>query len=136
MSAATQFLPAATHAAPLIFGVDDEPVFAGIVGEPLQMEGYRICVFHDSKTAVEALSNSPVKPDLLLADFKMPGLNGLELLARGKSPIRSLKTIRISGMASELILGEHGFHPDLCVSKPFPVATLLKSVRRTLVSAD
>ena len=135
MSAATQSLPAATHAAPLIFVVDDEPVFADIVGELRQMEGYRICVFHDSQAAEAALRNSPVKPDLFLADFKRPGLDGVELLSMRKSQIRSRKTILISGMASELILGEHGLHPDLCVSKPFSGATLLKSVRRVLVSA-
>ena len=134
MSAATKSLPAASHAAPLIFVVDDEPVAADIVAELLQLEGYRTRVFHDSHAAAEALSSSLVKPDVLLADFRMPGLNGLQLLARGKSEIRGLKTILLSGMASDLLLGEHGFHPDLCVAKPFPVATLLKSVRSALIS--
>ena len=120
----------------MIFVVDDEPVSADIVAELLQLEGYRTRVFHDSQMAAEALANSPVKPDMLLADFKMPGLNGLQLLARGKSEIQGLKTILLSGMASDLMQGDDGFHPDLCVSKPFPVATLLKSVRTALLSPN
>lgn len=132
MSAAGQSLPAASHAAPLIFIVDDEPVSADIVAELLQLAGYRTRVFHDSRVAAEELSRSPVKPDLLLADFKMPGLNGLQLLSQGKAEIRGLKTILLSGMAHDLPLDAPAFRPDLCVAKPFPVATLLRSVRRAL----
>ncbi|MEN9573622.1 MAG: hypothetical protein RL514_1477 [Verrucomicrobiota bacterium] len=134
MSATTQSLPAATHAAPLVFIVDDEPVSAAIVGELLQLAGYRTRVFHDSLVAAEELHNAPVKPDLLLADFKMPGLNGLQLLARGKAEIRSLKTVLMTGFGCEPALGEQGFCPDQWVAKPFPMKALLRSVRAALAS--
>lgn len=136
MTAATQSLPAVVRAAPLVFIVDDEPVSAEIVAELLQLEGYRTRVFHDSRLAAEALSNSPMKPDVLLADFKMPGLNGMQLLARGKSEIRGLKTVLMTGLASEFVFGEKGFAPDQCVTKPFPMMTLLKSVRTALNSPN
>ncbi|MEQ2010244.1 MAG: response regulator [Limisphaerales bacterium] len=134
MSAATKSLPAAAHSAPLIFIVDDEPVSAEIVAELLQLAGYRTRVFNDSRLAADELSRSSVKPDVLLADFKMPGLNGLQLLARGKSEIRGLKTVLMSGLAADAALGEKGFTPDQWVTKPFPVTTLLKSVRTALAS--
>lgn len=132
MSAVTQTLPAASHYAPLVFIVDDEPVSAEIVAELLQLEGYRTRVFHDSRLAAEELSNSPMKPDVLLADFKMPGLNGMQLLARGKAEIRGLKTVLMTGLTSDFVFGEKDFAPDQCVTKPFPVMTLLKSVRAAL----
>lgn len=134
MSAANQSLPAAAHSKPLIFIVDDEPVSAEIVAELLQFAGYRTRVFHDSRVAAEELSTAQVKPDVLLADFKMPGLNGLQLLARGKSEIRGLKTVLMSGLASDPALSEKDFSPDQWVTKPFPVTTLLKSVRTALAS--
>ena len=134
MSAATKSLPSAGHNAPLVFIVDDEPVSAEIVSELLQLEGFRTRVFNDSRLAADALSNSPVKPDVLLADFKMPGLNGLQLLARGKSEIRGLKTVLMSGLASDRALAEKGFCPDQWVTKPFPIMTLLKSVRTALAT--
>ena len=134
MSAVTRTLPAAAHSKPLIFIVDDEPVSAEIVAELLQLEGYRTRVFHDSRLAAEALSDSLVKPDVLLADFKMPGLNGMQLLARGKAEIRGLKTVLMTGLASDPALEEKGFCPDQWVTKPFPIMTLLKSVRTALAS--
>lgn len=136
MSAATHSLPTASHTAPLIFIVDDEPVSAEIVAELLQLAGYRTRVFHDSCQAAEALGSSPVKPDVLLADFKMPGLNGLQLLARGKLEIRGLKTVLMSGLAADPALGEKDFSPDQWVTKPFPVTTLLKSVRTALAGGN
>jgi len=136
MSAAIHSLPAAAHGKPLIFIVDDEPVSAEIVAELLQLEGYRTRVFHDSRLAAAALSDSPVKPDVLLADFKMPGLNGLQLLARGKAEICGLKTILMSGLASDSALAEKDFSPDQWVTKPFPVTTLLKSVRTALAGGN
>lgn len=136
MSAANQSRPAASHGAPLVFIVDDEPVSADIVAELLQLDGYRTRVFNDSRLAAEALHNALVKPDLLLADFRMPGLNGMQLLAQGKSEIRGLKTVLMTGaVAGDVTSGEPGFRPDECVSKPFPVMTLLKSVRTALDKA-
>ena len=132
MSATTQSLPAAAHNAPLVFIVDDEPVSAEIVAELLQLDGYRTRVFHDSRVAAAELHNAVVKPDVLLADFKMPGLNGLQLLAWGKAEIHSLKTVLLTGFGFDLTLGEQGFCPDQWVTKPFPVQTLLRSVRTAL----
>ncbi len=134
MSAVTHSLPAASRNAPLVFIVDDEPVSAEIVAELLQLEGYRTRVFHDSQLAAEALSNSSLKPDVLLADFKMPGLNGMQLLARGKAEVRGLKTVLMTGLAYDRTLGEKGFLPDQWVTKPFPVTALIKSVRTALAS--
>lgn len=136
MSATNQPLPAAADNSPLVFIVDDEPVSAEIVAELLQLEGYRTRVFHDSRLAAEEMSRSPVKPDLLLADFRMPGMNGMQLLARGKSEIRGLKTVLMTGLASDFVFGEKGFAPDQCVTKPFPMMTLLKSVRTALALAN
>lgn len=133
MSAANQSRLAASHGAPLVFVVDDEPVSADIVAELLQLDGYRTQVFNDSRLAAAALHDALVKPDLLLADFRMPGLNGMQLLAQGKSEIRGLKTVLMTGaLPGDLAPGEQGFCPDECVSKPFPVMTLLKSVRTAL----
>ncbi len=132
MSAAHESRPAAAHCSPLVFVVDDEPVSAEIVAELLQLAGYRTRVFNDPQVAAEELRRAPVKPDVLLADFKMPGLNGLQLLARGKAEVRGLRTVLMTGLNPDFAVEEPGFSPDQCVTKPFPVTTLLRSVSTAL----
>lgn len=136
MSAAHQSPPAANHGNPLVFVVDDEPVSAEIVAELLQLAGFRTRVFHDPLVAAAELRHGPVKPDLLLADFKMPGLNGLQLLARGKAEVSGLRTVLMTGLGSDFAMGEKGFSPDQCVTKPFPITTLLRSVRCALAGGN
>lgn len=41
---------------------------------------YRVCSLKDSEEALAKLRNA--RPDLLIADFKLPHLNGLELIKR------------------------------------------------------
>lgn len=134
MSATLQSRPAATHSAPLVFVVDDEPIAADIVAELLQLAGFRTRVFHDSQLAAEALSGTPVKPDVLLADLKMPGLNGLQLLARGKSEINSLCTVLMTGFGSDFMRNDKEFSPDQCVAKPFRSKALIGCIRTALAA--
>ena len=136
MSAAHESRPAAAHGSPLVFVVDDEPVSAEIVAELLQLAGYRTRVFNDPRVAVEELRRSSVKPDVLLADFKMPGLNGLQLLARGKAEVHDLRTVLMTGLSSDFAMEEKGFSPDQCVTKPFPVTTLLRSISHALARGN
>lgn len=134
MSATIQSRPAAAHAPPLVFVVDDEPIAADLVAELLQLAGFRTRVFHDSHLAAEALSGAPVKPDVLLADLKMPGLNGLELLARGKSEINSLCTVLMTGLGPDCVTDDKEFSPDQCVAKPFRSTTLIGCIRTALAA--
>lgn len=135
MSATTQSVPVATHLPPLVFIVDDESDAAEIIAELLQTEGYRTRTFNDPRAVVEELRTAPVKPDVLLADFKMPGFNGMQLIARGKSMVRGLKTVLISGVATESAVRGYDVLPDQHVTKPFPVRALLNSVRAALQPA-
>jgi two-component system response regulator AtoC len=60
---------------------------------------YRISSLKDSEEALAKLRN--VRPDLVIADFKLPGLNGLELIKR----------LRAAGFEGEAML--ISAHPDM-----------------------
>ena len=47
-----------------------------------------------------------------------------------------MKTVLLTGFGFDLALGEQGFCPDQWVTKPFPVKTLLRSVRTALALPD
>src|ERR1700720_1478105 len=70
-------LPAAT-----VLVVDDEPNNLEIIQGFLQLEGFHVVTASDGETALLALPGS--RPDLVLLDVRMPGLDGFEVCRRIK----------------------------------------------------
>ena len=113
-----------------ILVVDDEPSIVEIVTLYLQRAGYTVRSAADGHAALRALTAE--KPDLVVLDLMLPGVDGLEitrrLRAEGETPIimltsRSEETDRIVGL-------EMG--ADDYVSKPFNPRELLARVRAVL----
>jgi PAS domain S-box-containing protein len=68
--------------------VDDEQALAEVGVRRLRGLGYEATPFTDARAALEAISADPSRFDILVSDFSMPGLDGLELAAsvRERSP--------------------------------------------------
>jgi len=60
----------------LIMVVDDEPVIRDVLCSYLEKKGYETVALPDGQTAISYAKHR--KPDLVLLDIKMPGLNGIE----------------------------------------------------------
>jgi DNA-binding NtrC family response regulator len=72
--------------------VDDEPALRRSVARVLETRGMKVGVADDGRQALEYMERTP--PDVAIVDMMMPGLGGLELLAR----------VRAAGMPVEIIL--------------------------------
>jgi DNA-binding NtrC family response regulator len=72
--------------------VDDEPALRRSVARVLETRGMKVGVADDGRQALEYIERTP--PDVALVDMMMPGLGGLELLAR----------IKAGGVPVEIIL--------------------------------
>src|SRR6476646_6045982 len=59
--------------------VDDEAPIRALLGEHLQQVGHQVKLAANGASALEMLSGCDF--DLVLSDVRMPGMNGLELLA-------------------------------------------------------
>ena len=114
---------------PLIFVVDDEPMlleFASVVLEPL---GYAVKTFRDPDTAVSAFTASSRPPALLITDYAMHTMSGLDLIAacRRLQPLQ--KILLVSGTVDETIYHTAADKPDSFLAKPYQAKQLIAAVK-------
>jgi len=72
------------------------------------------------------------KPDLLLSDYAMGKMNGLELIEKCKEIKPELKSVLISGTAGAEILLTAPVKVDRFLGKPYQPAVLVELVRTVL----
>jgi two-component system, NtrC family, sensor kinase len=65
-----------------ILVVDDNPTNLGVIVNYLEDCGFRLLVARDGETGLKSAQNA--KPDLILLDVMMPGINGFETCRRLK----------------------------------------------------
>lgn len=82
----------------LIFIIDDEPKNLQYLGTLLRSKKYQVSFSMDGEGALSALEK--VKPDLILLDVNMPGMNGYEVCVKIKSN-EQLASIPIIFLTSE-----------------------------------
>lgn len=77
--------------------VDDSPVNLGVVVESLEAHGYDVLVAVDGEEALQRIE--AVRPDLILLDVMMPGIDGFEVCRRLKA-LAHLRDIPVIFMTS------------------------------------
>jgi DNA-binding response OmpR family regulator len=110
--------------------VEDDQAVAEVVHDQLVMAGHSVAVARDGATALRLLETRPA--DLVILDWKLPGLDGLEVCrrirARSMTPILML-TVRAEEV--DRVLGlEVG--ADDYLTKPFSMRELLARTRALL----
>lgn len=111
--------------------VDDDIHIGNMLEEALTKEGYRVSRAYSGTEAVFALSET--KPDLVLLDLMLPGLNGEEVLPR----IKGVPVIVVSAKMDidnkvDLLLGGAVDY----VTKPFHIKELLARIALQLRNAS
>ncbi|UII31010.1 sigma-54 dependent transcriptional regulator [Fulvivirga ulvae] len=77
------------------FVVDDDPVYAMMIGETLKK--HELLEFEFFTNAEDCLTNLNQSPDIITIDFHLPDANGLELLERIRKVDSGIYTVLISG---------------------------------------
>ncbi len=107
--------------------VDDDEAIRIYLGEVLREAGCRVLTASDGIEAVEILGASPV--DLLITDYNMPRMSGLELIRWCQAILPALPTVLISGQDPETVPVKGGRRAALRVlQKPFSEEHLLLMV--------
>ena len=77
--------------------VDDEARFRGSTEKVLKRRGYEVLTAADGNEAIKMAAR---EPDVVILDLKMPGMDGLEVLAELKKAWPKLPVIMLSGHGS------------------------------------
>jgi len=116
-----------------IMVVDDDIQSLELIEAMLVPNGYQVVTANDGSKAVAAISVN--KPDLILLDIMMPGLDGYSTLSKIKEnkTISNIPVVMLTAMDFELNkelafrLGAAGY-----LTKPIDLTELLKTISRLL----
>jgi len=111
--------------------VDDEADFRASMSMLLSLEGFHVVEAIDGRAALHLITSSPPaqRPHVVLLDFRMPGMNGGEVLARLREAGNQVCVILVSAIADIRSVAERlGF--DGALSKPCDHDELLAAIHR------
>jgi two-component system, OmpR family, response regulator ResD len=124
------------HVRGSVLVVDDEPTIAEIVSRYLERAGYETHIAADGNEAIDAAAAH--RPDLVVLDLMLPGVDGLEVMRRlrehdrGRTPVILLTA---KGEESDRVIGLR-LGADDYVVKPFSPAELVARVDAVLRRVD
>ncbi len=130
-SAAVADRPQSRDGRSRVLVVDDESSIRELLQKTLALAEYDVDVAPDGRAALERLRLGNY--DLLIADLKMPGMDGLTLIREAKRLKTDLPVIIITGFSTEssaieaVNLGVAGY-----LTKPFRVPQVLAAAARAL----
>ncbi len=87
-----------------ILVVDDEPPIMALCLKILGRLGHEVEGVTAGEEALSKLVGKPV--DLLVVDYKMPGVNGFEVVRRARVLQPGLKVVLITGHGTREVIGE------------------------------
>lgn len=118
---------------PCVLLVDDQRDIVRLLHSTLQTLGHKLDIV-DAPSGEEALLEaSRRKVDLLVADYLLPGMSGVELMRKIKIRNPDMKVIFISGMTERKARDEMLNAGAIAIfDKPIPLADFLDAVERGL----
>ena len=128
---ATSSAAPARHGRARILVVDDEASIRDLLSKTLALAEYEVDTASDASAALDRVRGTAY--DLMIADLKMPGMDGLTLIRQAKRIKSDMPVIIITGFSTEssaieaVNLGVAGY-----LTKPFRVPQVLAAAARAL----
>jgi len=115
--------------------VDDEEILTGLMSKTLEKGGFHVLWANNGRDALTLCRGAEPPVDLLITDYKMPGMTGVELARECCSLSGELSVLYISGswpgddLRQDLAMGNRSF-----LAKPFRQSDLLRSAKALLAA--
>jgi DNA-binding response OmpR family regulator len=119
---------------PVIFVVDDEVMLLDLAEIILKPEGFDVRTFPDPARAVAEYATAKPPPCIVITDYAMNGMNGLEVIRECRRLNPQQRIIMVSGTVDEGIYANVDIKPDCFLSKPYNAEQLVTTVRTLIKS--
>jgi len=114
-----------------ILVAEDDDAMRQFLAVALARSGHDVVAVGDGDSAVRNITDEDY--DLLLADIRMPGLDGLELARAARDRLPSMPILLITGYAHEALGARDLIERDVRVfSKPFHLHEIVRQVTHLL----
>lgn len=115
--------------------VDDQPTLVALMSEFLSGEGYDVTTHTDGLTALQQMI--ALRPDLVITDFSMPGMDGGALLTamRENAYLHETPVLVLSGRPEYELMAACEGRATL-MRKPAQPPEVLEAVRRLLAESQ
>ena len=107
--------------------VEDDPTLRRVIELVLEAQGYIVDQAHHGAAALETMAAS--RPDIVLADLKMPLMDGFALLERMRAE-PSLQMIPLVLLTGNLDAARGAVGADGVLVKPFEPAELIAMIAK------
>jgi CheY-like chemotaxis protein len=118
---------------PLAYLVDDEPMLLDLNEALMRSMGFDVRRFRAAEIALEAYRVAPVKPDIIITDYSMHRMTGLELIAACRKLCPDQKVLMVSGTVDASALENSAHKPDGFMTKPYSTDRFTEAVKELVV---
>ena len=118
-----------------IMVVDDEHLIRWSLEQNLKKQGYDVCTAGTGEDALRLAREE--QPELVLLDYHLPGINGLEVLQRLKEIDEDIPVIMVTaqgGLETAVNTMRHGAYDY--INKPFNLDEMAIVIRKALENSD
>jgi len=115
-----------------IFVVDDEQMLLDLAVALLKPLGYNVRTFSDPRMALKEYPAA--KPLVVVTDYAMGEMNGLDLVRECRRANPRQKMILVSGTVDENIYAGLPQKPDRFMVKPYPIHEFIETIQSLIAS--